>query len=306
MSKFKKEDFAHVNDALVKKAQAVVDARRINQYSTSLIYDVHNRLFKLKEIAQNCPSCLLTRSKKIADWAEWWAKLAAPQPQQIQMPVPNAGSEADNGAGKDLDPVVTYVLAGGKVMTVGQDGLATIEGAPAEHGHIYFLENGGSVVTAQDGTIEPEATDYETLVAKYALMIGEAPESELATLKTTVEDSATRLTENELAIVKARIYLLENPEDPADEEGMATHDDEGGNPNFVPKQILLQKVNKDNYAAEGDPFFAVFTANEDDATKGAVTNAETEKAVAAGTYATEDTTKVLVVSVGGKGSYKAV
>lgn len=73
------------------------------------------------------------------------------------------------------------------------------------------------------------------------------------------------------------------------------------------KQILLQKIDKDDYTkTDGDPFYAAFSASEADAQKGKAVETETGKAVKPGTYATEDTAFVLSVSVGGAASYKAV
>lgn len=73
------------------------------------------------------------------------------------------------------------------------------------------------------------------------------------------------------------------------------------------KQILLQKIDKDDYTkTEGDPFYAAFTASEADALKGKAVEVEGGKAVKPGTYATEDTAFVLKVSVGGAATYTAV
>lgn len=89
----------------------------------------------------------------------------------------------------------------------------------------------------------------------------------------------------------------------------------GGAPDSMPAaqtekeapQIILQKINKDDYAkTEGEAFFGVFTPSAEDATKGQVVNAETGKSLAAGTYATADTKQVLTVQPGGKAAYKAV
>lgn len=71
-----------------------------------------------------------------------------------------------------------------------------------------------------------------------------------------------------------------------------------------PAQILLQKIDKDDYSkTEGDAFFANFDGEGD---KGIVTNADTGKSVQAGTYATDRLGFVLSVQPGGKATYKAV
>jgi len=73
------------------------------------------------------------------------------------------------------------------------------------------------------------------------------------------------------------------------------------------KQILLQKIDKDDYSkTEGDPFYAAFSASEADELKGKAVETEGGKAVKPGTYATEDTAFVLKVSVGGAATYTAV
>lgn len=71
-------------------------------------------------------------------------------------------------------------------------------------------------------------------------------------------------------------------------------------------EVLLQQVEKDDYSkTKGDPLYAIYTPSADDVNVGTATNKETGKGLAPGTYATEDTTKVLVVGFG-KATYKPV
>lgn len=289
-AEFKVEDFGHVTDGLIARIEGVMADRKQSRLSSSAIYKAHNELFKLREPIQTCQSCLVIRGDKLAKWYEWNAKQAAPQTPSIQMPVANAGKEGDAAA-----PVQeTHDLEGGSVMTVLADGSVQVDGMAAVPSCIYFLANGGSVVTTEDVKIAPEAVDYAGVVDKYALVIGDTKEGEIATLTTTVEESAPRMTANELALVQARLTELQTPIEVKGSAGEA-------------KQILLQKIDKDDYTkTEGDPFYAAFSASEADAQKGKAVDTETGKAVKPGTYATEDTAFVLSVSVGGAAAYKAV
>lgn len=263
---FQIEDFGHVNDGLLKRAAQVVADKARRTFSSSGIYRTHNELFKLKETPQTCESCLVTRATKIANWYDWYAKLAAPQTPAVQIPVPNAGT------GDEPNPAAaqaTYDLEGGQVMTVNAEGLAMIGDTAALEGP-YRLTDGNAVVVGVDGKI-----------VNAVQITGGAPDS----MPAVGEDGFT------------------------DEQRAAIAQQAGGQVGSEPTaapQIILQKVNKDNYAPEGDALFGIFTASEDDATKGTVVNAETGKALAAGTYATEDVKQVLSVSVGGKAAYKAV
>lgn len=288
---FKAEDFGHVTDGLVARIEGVIADRKRSTLSSSAIYKAHNELFKLREPIQTCQSCLVIRGDKLAKWYEWYAKQAAPKAGTIQMPVTNAGT------GSEPDPAAaqaTHDLEGGSVMVVHADGSVSVDGAPATPDCIYFLSDGRAVVLDKDGAVYPEAADYAGVVDKYALVIGETKESEIATLTTTIEDSASRMTANELALVQARLTELQTPIEVKGSAGEA-------------KQILLQKIDKDDFAkTEGDPFYAAFSASEADAQKGKAVETETGKAVKPGTYATEDTAFVLSVSVGGAASYKAV
>lgn len=288
---FKKEDFGHVTDALIARIEGVIADRKQSRLSSSAIYKAHNELFKLREPIQTCQSCLVIRGDKLAAWYEWNAKQAAPQTPSIQMPVANVGKEGDTEA---TAAQATYDLEGGSVMTVLADGTVQVDGMAAVPSCIYFLANGGSVVTTEDVKIAPEAVDYAGVVDKYALVIGDTKEGEIATLTTTIEESAPRMTANELALVQARLTELQTPIEVKGSAGEA-------------KQILLQKIDKDDYTkTEGDPFYAAFSASEADALKGKAVETESGKAVKPGTYATEDTAFVLSVSVGGAASYKAV
>lgn len=277
---FQIEDFGHVTDPMLLRIQGVIADRKRQTLSSGAIYKAYNELFKLRDPQQTCVSCLITRSDKIIKWYEWYASQAAPAPQSIQLPVQNVGTGGDN-------PVqATHDLEGGGVMTVHSDGSVKVDGMDAEPNCVHFLANGGSLVTSADMTLEPEAVNYVGLLAKYRLTESLTTEGERDALMYTIAESSARFTPFELSLLNARLAELNTP---------------------VAAQVLLQKIDKDDYSkTDGDSFIAAFTPNADDASKGTVINTVTGKAVVAGTYATEDTTKVLTVAIGGKASYKAV
>lgn len=283
---FKMEDFGHVTDGLVKRIEGVIEDRKRSRLSSGAIYKAHNELFKLREPIQTCQSCLIIRGDKLAKWYEWYAREAAPKTASIQMPVTNAGTE---GTPEGAAAQATHDLHGGSVMTVLADQSVQIDGNVATEG-TYALAGGGTIKISADGKIVPEATTYDELIAKYGIQFDET--SERQTIGTNLETGLPEMTAAETALLQARFDAL-----PIEVKGSA---DEA-------KQILLQKIDKDDYTkTEGDPFYAAFSASEGDALKGKAVETETGKAVKPGTYATEDTAFVLSVSVGGAAAYKAV
>lgn len=98
---------------------------------------------------------------------------------------------------------------------------------------------------------------------------------------------------NTLADSMENVQPVVTPEEPA--EGSAE-----------PVQVLLQKINKDDYKkTEGDPFFATFVQGTEEEGKGTATVTESGKNVAPGTYAT-DRAGYILTSFGGKVTFKSV
>lgn len=287
---FKIEDFGHVNEALIKRIESVIADRKASRLSSSAIYKAHNELFKLREPIQTCQSCLVVRGDKIGKWYDWYVQQAAPQTPQIQIPVVN------NGTGEGPAVQATHDLEDGRVLTVLADGTVKV-GEEAVTDGAYVRTDGVALAVFEGQLIvNPEGGDEHKPQLIFTLADGRQ-------LITTADGIAMI---GEEAAPEGPYPLADGSTIVVGVDGKLVDTTQISTEETKAPQIILQKVNKDTYVAEGEPFFGIFTESADDATKGVVVVAETGKAVAAGTYATEDVKQVLSVQPGGKASYKAV
>lgn len=70
MSKVKKTDYSHVDDALRGKVLIVVAEASTHTYSVSRVYEAYNAVFKKSETPQTCSSCLRNRVAELKKWLE--------------------------------------------------------------------------------------------------------------------------------------------------------------------------------------------------------------------------------------------
>jgi hypothetical protein len=168
------------------------------------------------------------------------------------------------------------------VLNVGQGTEAEQAAILAAHNEETAASLANLMGPSTDAAIIPAAFGTETI--------------NMDTTAALAEGAADAATPEELAALASDAAALAHqaatPELPAVLEGAV--------------RVIVQKINKETYAAEGDPIYADFTASADDASKGIVLNPATGKALAPGTYATEVATQVLAVSVGGNATYKTL
>lgn len=70
MSKVKKADYSHVDDALRGKVLKVIAESGTHTYSVSRVYEAYNAVFKKSETPQTCSSCLRNRVSELKKWLE--------------------------------------------------------------------------------------------------------------------------------------------------------------------------------------------------------------------------------------------
>jgi len=81
MSKTKRAtvaDYKHITPEIEKKVKTVLGEAGKHTYSVSRIYDAHNAVFQLREVAQACSSCLRNRVRNLRNWAHEYYKIEGP------------------------------------------------------------------------------------------------------------------------------------------------------------------------------------------------------------------------------------
>lgn len=299
-------NFYHVTPQTLQRAENVIDAQKRNSYSVSGIYKAHNEIFKLREPMQTCDSCLVTRANAIKKWHDWYINQTPAAPA-----TPGASATSITGI------VSKYRF----VVTGYPDDARTVFGTYLETGTPQLTDDEHAIVVQFMADTKPSDdagdTNADPAVVPFtdeeiaALRTQYAPTDDadfIVKLQGTLDAAAASdgaiVLEGDTGAKIALLIAALTPDVPTHTVPAAIVPPTTG---ASAKQILLQKVNKDNYAeTQGDPLYALYTPNADDATKGTVVAELTGKTLAAGTYATEDTTQVLSVQVGGKASYKAV
>jgi hypothetical protein len=319
MSKNKKgydlEDFQHVTPQMIAHVESVLADKQIGRYSVSNVYKAHNGVFKLREAQQTCPSCLVTRTNALAKWLDWF-KGTQPVAQEIAGTT-QAQINAVNEATTIDEVVAKYLFAG----TDTPEGARATFSTALETGVPALTDNERAVVTAYLSSLAPAPVmpltneENETLFKYLGLTDESTVEQYRDAIVAFMADPTQTIAGDMRGRLQSKVEAMnaELAKEPADivppvegSENIAPNTDGYVTLAEGAQRIILQRVNKDTYVAEGDALYGDFTPNADDATKGIVTNSITGKALAGGTYATEDTTKLLSVQPGGKASYKTI